>query len=127
MLVNAVTHERAFLWLTHLAGQLQVRIDYITANFCLFAVQGPKALGMLDGLIRPAPSSINYFTFIEALFLGQRIFLARHGYTGEPGGEMTVPLEPAGDIWRHLVAELGIVTGGWAARGTPRLEACLTL
>ena len=127
MIVNAGTHERDFLWLTDLAGQFQVRIDDITANFCLFAVQGPKALGRLDGLIRPAPSSMDYFTFIEAPFLGQRIFLARTGYTGEPGVEMAVPVEAAGDIWRHLVEELGIVPVGLAARDTLRLEACLPL
>ena len=127
MIVNAATREQDFLWLLDLAGQFDVRIDDITSSFCLFAVQGPNALGKLDGMIAPRPSSMAYFTFMEAEALGQEIFLARTGYTGEPGLEMAVPVETADGYWHHLVEELGITPIGLAARDTLRLEACLPL
>ncbi|MEE8435664.1 MAG: glycine cleavage system aminomethyltransferase GcvT [bacterium] len=127
MIVNAATRERDFLWLADLAKQFDVRIDDVTSQFCLFAVQGPKALGKLEGMIGPGPSSMDYFTFMEAQSLGNEIFLARTGYTGEPGLEMAVPVEKAGDYWHHLVEGLGIPPIGLAARDTLRLEACLPL
>ena len=127
MIVNAATRERDFLWLVELAGRFDTRIDDVTSKFCLFAVQGPKALDKLDGMIDPGPSAMDYFTFMEAESLGKEVFLARTGYTGEPGLEMAVPVEMATDYWRHLVETLAIAPIGLAARNTLRLEACLPL
>jgi len=127
MIVNAAMRERDFLWLADLATQFDVRIDDVSSKFCLFAVQGPNALGRLEGMIAPGPSSMDYFSFVEAQSLGNEIFIARTGYTGEPGVEMAVPVEMAADYWRHLVETLGITPIGLAARDTLRLEACLPL
>lgn len=127
MIVNAGTREQDFLWLADLATQFDVRIDDISSKFCLFAVQGPTALGKLDRVISPRPSSMDYFSFMETKSLGEEIFLARTGYTGEPGLEIAVPVEGAAGFWRHLVEELRITPIGLAARDTLRLEACLPL
>lgn len=127
LIVNGAMREQDFLWLTDLAPRFDVRIEDVSPHFCLFAVQGPNALGKLDGMADPGPSSMDYYSFTEARSLGKEIFIARTGYTGEPGVEMAVPVEMAAEYWGHLVETLGIKPIGLVARDTLRLEACLPL
>src|SRR5205807_4049191 len=53
-------------------------------------------------------------------------FLARTGYTGEDGFEVTLPAARAGEVWSGL-AVAGVRRCGLGARDTLRLEAGMNL
>jgi aminomethyltransferase len=64
---------------------------------------------------------------METTLFGQPVFVARTGYTGEPGCEIAVPRGAAPALWERLTGTLGIAPIGLAARDTLRLEAGMAL
>src|SRR5262249_23932513 len=89
-------------------------------DYALLAVQGPRALERL-GL-----PDARAFTFAEGEIDGITCMINRTGYTGEPGCELLVMSEDAGDLWDRVL-ERGSVPCGVGARDTLRLEACFPL
>ena len=127
IIVNAGTREKDFRWLSGLAGSFGVTLRDISPDWCLFAVQGPEAFARLAPHAETAPASLRYYHFAETRVLGLPVFLARTGYTGEPGCEVAVPRTAAPAFWERLTGELGIAPIGLAARDTLRLEAAMAL
>ena len=127
IIVNAGNLSRDFAWLHDLAGPFGVELTDVSPRHCLFAVQGPEAFARLNGKLEISPQSLGYYTFAETEGFGVPLFLARTGYTGEPGCELSVKLEHAPHVWEQLTALLGISPIGLAARDTLRLEACMAL
>jgi aminomethyltransferase len=127
IIVNAATREKDFRWMDSLAQRFGVTLGDISADWCLFAVQGPEAFARLAPHADPAPGSLHYYSFAEARVFEQPVFLARTGYTGEPGCEVAVPRAAAGRLWNELTGALRIAPIGLAARDTLRLEACMAL
>lgn len=127
IIVNADTREKDFAWLTALAGLFGVRLTDVSTEHCLFAVQGPQALALLQPHTKSNLAALKYFHFVDTAFMGVSVFMARTGYTGEPGVEMSVPLAQAQKVWEAITDQLGIGAIGLAARDTLRLEAALPL
>jgi aminomethyltransferase len=127
IIVNGATREKDFAWMTRYAGDFAVTVEDLTPGRCLFAVQGPQAFARLTPHCATAPGSLRYYSFVETTLFGERVFLARTGYTGEPGCEVAVPVPRAAAVWERLTGELGIAPIGLAARDTLRLEACMAL
>ncbi len=96
-----------------------------SAKWGQIAVQGPKALALLDRAISPEISKIPRNGFREFVFAGTLALVARTGYTGEDGAEVFVPAESAVALWRALLEEgrdLGVQPIGLGARDTLRTE-----
>jgi len=99
-------------------------------RFALLALQGPRALAILEPLASPGISGLRYYGFLRGEVAGVPAILSRTGYTGEDGFELY--LEPAGapEVWRRLLAAgapHGLVPAGLGARDTLRLEAAMAL
>jgi aminomethyltransferase len=95
----------------------------------LIAVQGPKAVGILDR-IAPGAASLGRFACEERDLGGVRVVIARTGYTGEDGAEIFCPTESAVALWRMLLEtgkDDGLMPCGLGARDTLRIEAALPL
>jgi len=127
IIVNAGTREKDLAWMRSFTEEFGVRLEDLSADWCLLAVQGPRAFWLLERHLTTPPSALGYYTFAETEAFGQPVFLARTGYTGEPGCEIAVPVAGAQRLWRSLTGELGIAPIGLAARDTLRLEACMAL
>ena len=127
IIVNAGNLSRDFDWLKSLAAPFAVELTDVTPQHCLFAVQGPRAFARLEGQLQTPPQSLGYYTFTETQGFGVSLFMARTGYTGEPGCELAVKREDAPHVWEQLTGALGIAPIGLAARDTLRLEACMAL
>ncbi|MCY4624428.1 MAG: glycine cleavage system aminomethyltransferase GcvT [Chloroflexi bacterium] len=104
-----------------------------TYETALIAIQGPRALEVVDGLCigDPGPSALRPFaadTFPFALGDGVRAegFVGRTGYTGEDGVEIAIDAAHAPRLWEALTAA-GAVPCGLGARDVLRLEAGLRL
>ena len=95
-----------------------------SADWGQIAVQGPRALQLLDRLF-PATSAMKSFTHKEYPFGSSTVIVARTGYTGEDGAEVFVPKAQTAALWKELLAkgaDLGAEPIGLGARDTLRTE-----
>jgi aminomethyltransferase len=97
----------------------------------LIAVQGPKALQLLELAGSSIdPSALKSFRFADVTLLGAKVTLARTGYTGEDGAELFCKNADAARLFAGLLeagSALGAEPIGLGARDTLRLEARLSL
>lgn len=115
---------------THLAPAIQVQD--ISDETYMVAVQGPKAVPLMDGITGGALSATPRFTMTETMIDGIPCKIGRTGYTGEDGAELFYPAEQAVHIWEYILdaaQKQGIEAGpvGLAARDSLRFEAGMPL
>lgn len=99
-------------------------------RYCLFALQGPKALSILSSLGAADLKDLAPFAIQPLTLRGADTLTARTGYTGEDGFEILVENEHAESVWEAIVAGgegEGLLLAGLGARDTLRLEAALRL
>ena len=119
LVVNASRVDDDREWLLAHLGDGTV-LDDRSADMAMLALQGPAALDLVD-LPQLAP-----FEFTRAEVCGVVGIVARTGYTGEPGVEIMVAPDKAGQLWDKLLAA-GATPAGLGARDTLRLEVCYPL
>lgn len=95
----------------------------------LLALQGPKAA---DALARHASgewaiSDLTFMRFGRFQIAGHDVTIARAGYTGEDGFEISIPPGGAEDVANALCGEPEVEPIGLGARDSLRLEAGLPL
>jgi aminomethyltransferase len=118
-LVDALGEAALF----HGAGEC--RVDDVTDERVVLAVQGPQARAKLAH-VHPAAAAVPRFAVERVEFSGEPGWAAGTGYTGEDGVELHVPAAVAARTWRALL-DAGITPAGLGARDTLRLEAGLPL
>jgi aminomethyltransferase len=99
-------------------------------RFALLALQGPRALAILEPLASPGVAGLRYYGFLDGEVAGAPALISRTGYTGEDGFELYLEPERAPEVWRRLLAAgaaHGLVPAGIGARDTLRLEAAMAL
>ena len=127
LIPNAANTVAVLDWVSPPASESDaVKIEEVTADVAMIALQGPRAVSMLAGLTEADVSSMRPFAAVEAEVAGVETLLARTGYTGEDGFELMMPSDAARDIWRRLM-DRGAVPCGLGARDVLRLEAGLLL
>ncbi|HEY5952321.1 MAG TPA: glycine cleavage system aminomethyltransferase GcvT, partial [Kofleriaceae bacterium] len=102
----------------------------ISDETALIAVQGPKAVGIVDSLASGKLAAMPSFTFTDAEVAGIRCIAARTGYTGEDGFELACRNEDATKLWAALLdaaTPAGGLPVGLGARDSLRLESKLPL
>lgn len=127
--VNASNQDADY---AHIAAQAEgdVRVDFVSKSWAQLAVQGPKALELVQKLTDTQLSSIQYYWFEQGSVAGVPGILARTGYTGEDGFELYVPAAAAEEVWNAVMRTgeaFGILPCGLGARNTLRLEAAMAL
>ena len=134
LVVNASNTDIIVDWLEHQVSSQHWTIDITVQNgvLALLAVQGPKALALLQSMVGSAADlgAVRYYRGTQVPFLGNTITITRTGYTGEDGFELFVPAADAEEAWRTILgqgAAHGIKPVGLGARDTLRLEAGLPL
>jgi aminomethyltransferase len=113
--------------LAHLAAALEPvhRVEELTGQ-ALLALQGPAAVAVLERLC-PAASALAFMQSAAASVAGVSCRIARSGYTGEDGFEISVAATDAEGLARRLLAEPEVAPAGLGARDSLRLEAGLCL
>lgn len=129
VIVNASNTAKDVEWFReHVSFPCDV-VD-LSDQTALIAIQGPKAVGMVDRLAGGTLAQLPSFTFTETLVAGVRCLAARTGYTGEDGFELACANEDAPALWSALMEAalpLGGLPIGLGARDSLRLEAKLPL
>jgi aminomethyltransferase len=91
----------------------------------MIAVQGPQARERFWAAFPEARAASEPLAVFQAA-AWQDWLIARTGYTGEDGFEITVPADDAAQVWDRLLAA-GVKPCGLGARDTLRLEAGMNL
>jgi aminomethyltransferase len=129
VIVNASNTAKDLEWFREHASS-ECNVVDISDDTALIAVQGPKAVAMLDRLSGGKLADMPSFTFGDTEVAGIRCVAARTGYTGEDGFELACPNRDAPALWSALLeaaTPLGGLPIGLGARDTLRLEAKLPL
>ncbi len=101
-----------------------------SSRYALIAVQGPKALDVVQPLTGIDLSALKYYWFAHGEVASVRATVSRTGYTGEDGFEIFVPPQSADRVWQAMMASgqpVDLVPCGLGARDTLRLEAAMRL
>jgi len=131
LVVNAGNIRKDFAWIAeHVRGVGDAVAVDASARYALIAVQGPKALDVLQPLTGVDLGSMKYYWFGHGEVAGVRATVSRTGYTGEDGFEVFVPPQSADKLWLAIL-EAGktwdVIPCGLGARDTLRLEASMRL
>ncbi|MBD3194808.1 MAG: glycine cleavage system aminomethyltransferase GcvT [Candidatus Lokiarchaeota archaeon] len=126
MIVNASNREKDFKWINSHIDNLEVTIKDLTSERSRLAFQGPKTDELLNPLTDIDVSDINRFYFRKCKLDGISIFIARTGYTGEKGFELSASKDNIEDIFNKLL-DTEAKPIGLGARDSLRLEACYSL
>ncbi|MFW9987209.1 MAG: glycine cleavage system aminomethyltransferase GcvT [Candidatus Odinarchaeota archaeon] len=126
MIVNASNIEKDYQWLFSHIGELDIKIINLSIKRSRLAFQGPKADEYLQPLVDVDLSKLKRFHSTHCSIKDCPVFLARTGYTGERGFEISFKNEFADIIWNELL-NTGAKPAGLGARDSLRLEACYAL
>jgi len=133
---NATNRTKDYEWLVQNAKPFNVKVEDVSDNIAMFAIQGPHAQVTLQKIADLDLNKVERFKCGWTKLAGLEGFVSRTGYTGEDGFEVFVwntPLaNPIGavKVWEAILEageEFGIEPCGLGARDTLRLEAGMCL
>lgn len=126
IVVNAATSEKDIAWMKACITGWKMQLTLTPrCDLAMLAVQGPNAREMVWQALPETRTATTSMAPFHAQQVGD-YFVARTGYTGEDGFELTFPGGHAEALWQRLL-ELGVQPCGLGARDTLRLEAGMNL
>jgi len=131
--INAGTREKDISWVRENTKDFDCVVEDLSDAYTQLAIQGPRAIELLQKLTDVNLSAIKNYWFVYATVCGlPNRMIARTGYTGEDGFEIYVPgdVETSEKVWNAVIdagKEFGILPCGLGARNTLRLEAKMAL
>jgi len=111
-------------------NNFDAKIENAGPRYSQLAVQGPRALEIMQSLTPVPLDPIRYYYFADGKVSGVDCLIARTGYTGEDGFEIYFAPEYSEKLWNDLMeagTPLGMIPAGLGARNTLRLEAGMCL
>ncbi|HXJ88988.1 MAG TPA: glycine cleavage system aminomethyltransferase GcvT [Candidatus Binatia bacterium] len=133
LVINAGTREKDFNWVRDNTRQFDCAVENLSDDFTQIAIQGPKAVDLLQKLTDADLSKVKFYWVTRGRLCGlPDILMGRTGYTAEDGFEIYIPAdeETSARVWNEILAagkEFGVVPCGLGARNTLRLEGKLPL
>ena len=133
LVINAGTREKDFNWVRDNTRQFKCRVEHLSDDFTQIAIQGPKAVKLLQKLTDKDLNAVKFYWVTRGMVCGLReILIARTGYTAEDGFEIYIPADEVTSerVWNEILAagkEFGAIPCGLGARNTLRLEGSLSL
>ena len=141
LVINAGTREKDFNWVRDNTRQFDCKVENLSDVFTQIAIQGPKAVDLLQKMTAADLSAVKFYWVTRAAILLVNksvrrylsdILIARTGYTAEDGFEIYVPSDEATStwVWNRILEvgqEFGAIPCGLGARNTLRLEGKLPL
>ncbi|RRJ86501.1 glycine cleavage system aminomethyltransferase GcvT [Gulosibacter macacae] len=131
---NAGNAEVVSATLAERAPGFNVVLEDESLTTGLIAVQGPKSVEILRGLMPEAQQALvdelKFYSAADATVAGVEVLLARTGYTGEDGFELYAANDDLPALWRALLEAgepHGLIPAGLACRDSLRMEAGMPL
>src|SRR5216110_972721 len=96
LVINAGTREKDINWVRENTKGFDCVVEDLSDAYTQLAIQGPRAVNLLQKLTDGELSAIKNYWFIEGTVCGlKNALIARTGYTGEDGFEIYVPSDVA--------------------------------
>jgi aminomethyltransferase len=133
LVINAGTRVKDISWVRQNTREFDCRVDDLSDAYTQLAIQGPRAIDVVQKLTDADLSGIKNYWFTHGTVCGlKNTLIARTGYTGEDGFEIYVPSDVAASekVWNQVMdagREFGIVACGLGCRNTLRLESKMAL
>src|SRR3984893_7189917 len=133
LVINAGTREKDIDWVRQNTKEFDCVVEDLSDSFTQLAIQGPRAIDVLQKLTDTNLGSIKNYWFTHGSVCGlKNVLIARTGYTGEDGFEIYVPSDQrtSEQVWSKVMEagrEFGMLACGLGARNTLRLEAKMAL
>ncbi len=133
---NAANRDKDWNWLRQHSESFEVKLEDVSDDVAMFAVQGPHAGGLLRKLSGLSLNGVEKYGTAETVVGNAPCLITKSGYTGEDGFEIyvwnTSATDPARamEVWQSLLAEgldVGLRPTGLGARDVLRLEAGMCL
>jgi aminomethyltransferase len=124
IVVNAGTADKDLAWMNSQMDGFDIRL-LPRRDLAMIAVQGPQARNKFWSAFPDSRSSSIQLQPFQACAWNNWL-IARTGYTGEDGFEISLPVAAAAPTWLALMAA-GVTPCGLGARDTLRLEAGMNL
>ncbi len=125
LVVNASNSEKDWQWINK-HNTFGADLENASDRMALIALQGPRAIDILQPLVKKDLSELPAFHFItESLEKIGEVIISATGYTGAGGFELYCYNEGAAILWDALIDRgkmFGLIPAGLAARDTLRLE-----
>ncbi len=132
VVVNADNLAKDYRWLQEHTAGYDVTLTDVSEETYMIALQGPKAIEVLQNLVPVKVADIPRFTAVETDLAGTQALIGRTGYTGEDGVELFFSADEAVRVW-ELIFNTGSENGievnaiGLAARDSLRFEPAFAL
>jgi aminomethyltransferase len=125
LVVNAANIDKDFAHLQSLLKSSDVKLENISDQTALLAIQGPDAEKVLGKMTDYDLPSLPFYWSARAGIAGVEMLFSRTGYTGEDGFELYFAPEHAERLWNAAAEAAREFDGepiGLGARDTLRLE-----
>src|SRR5438876_1488815 len=133
LVINAGTREKDINWVRENTKSCDCVVEDLSDAYTQLAIQGPRAVNLLQKLTDAELSTIKNYWFMPATVCGlKNTLIARTGYTGEDGFEIYVLSDVATSekVWNQVIEagrEFAVVPCGLGCRNTLRLESKMAL
>ncbi|NJC26577.1 glycine cleavage system aminomethyltransferase GcvT [Neolewinella antarctica] len=125
LVVNASNIQKDWDWISS-HNTFGAELLNISDRTALLAVQGPKAVEILQELTDENLAAIPYYQFVRGTLAGvDNVILSATGYTGSGGFELYLAADKAAEVWDKILAageKHGLIPCGLGSRDTLRLE-----
>jgi len=126
LVVNASNIQKDWDHISGHAKGMNVELKNISDETALIALQGPKAVHILQVLTDIPLAEMEYYTFARGWVGGfDNVLVSATGYTGAGGFEIYCKNEQAVSLWQQMMKageSYGLAPAGLGARDTLRLE-----
>jgi aminomethyltransferase len=130
MVVNSSNIDKDWAHVARVASSFEVEAEDKSDDYALLAVQGPRAVEVVNALTEDDVSEMDYYAVAQTRIDNHDVIVARTGYTGEDGFEIFVDPQEALELWDRVLEageSYGLKPAGLGARDTLRLEASMPL
>jgi aminomethyltransferase len=131
LVVNASNMDKDWNHLMQYTEGFDVKLSNQSEEYSLLAVQGPKAIEILQTLTNTDLGGIKYYNFVIGQMAGiADVIISATGYTGAGGFELYLQNEDAVKLWNAVLEAgkpHGLLPAGLGARDTLRLEMGMCL
>ncbi len=132
VVINADNLAKDYTWLQKHTTGYDVSVQDVSEETYMIALQGPKALDLLQQVISIDAASVPRFTAATTELNGVPVLIGRTGYTGEDGVELFFAATEAVNIWQTILeagstVDIEVNAIGLAARDSLRFEPAFAL
>lgn len=129
VIANAANRTTVLDAITRRSEGFQAAVVDRTPHRALIAVQGPDAADVIGSVLPVDLEGMRYYSAVVTAMDTIPVLLARTGYTGEDGFELSLPADSAARAWQRLLEAGGerLQLCGLASRDSLRLEAGMPL